>query len=163
MIKHTLDRRNNLLLAMGLVGISFGIIQWLANHIIVSINTTSSLPQPAFLVIKNQPVERGQYVAFNPPSNPFYSTTKPFIKIVGGIPGDTLSFQHQQFYVNGKFIGLVKAKSSKGFPLTPSQAGVLPHDEYFVYAPNPNSFDSRYQEMGWIHRCQFIGRAYPVF
>jgi len=138
-------------------------MHWLSQRIIVSINTMTSLPQAAFLVLKGKPVLRGEYVAFNPPPNPLYTSQKPFIKIVGGVPGDRVSAKNSQFYINGKFIGLAKPISSKGYPLKTGPTGVLPKDEYFVYAPNPNSFDSRYEAMGWINKSRFIGRAYPVF
>jgi conjugal transfer pilin signal peptidase TrbI len=155
--------KHHLLKMVSLMAVLALSIQWLSHRIIFSINTTTSLPQAAFLIIKGKPVTRRQYVAFDPPQNPLYTSHKPFIKIVGGIPGDTVSRLKTQYAINGHFMGLAKPISSKGVLLKPGPTGVLPKDEYFVYAPNPNSFDSRYQAMGWINKSRFIGRAYPVF
>lgn len=147
---------------MGL-GITLSAIYLLSCHIALMVNVSSSLPHTIFIVIKGQPVQKGDYVAFYPPTNPLYGHDKPFIKRIGGVPGDHITESKDVFYINGKEIGRALSHSSKGIPLTKNRTGTLKSGEYFVYAPHPRSFDSRYGEMGFISQINFIGHAYPLF
>lgn len=129
----------------------------------LNINLTRSLPQTVFLIIKDQSIYRGSYLAFYPPINTIYKTTQSFIKIVGGISGDVVREEQGLFYVNNRKIGYAKSFSSKSIPLTKAKVGVIPKGYYFVYSPHPDSFDSRYAEIGLVPQERIIGRAFPLF
>lgn len=134
------------------------------NHCIsFNINLTNSLPQTVFLVIKDQSIFSGNYLAFYPPTNSIYKDNQSFIKIVAGSSGDIVRDQDGIFYVNNKKIGYAKPFSSKGIPLTKAKTGIIPKGYYFVYSPHPDSFDSRYAEIGLVPQERVIGRAFPLF
>jgi len=50
-------------------------------------------------------------------------------------------------------------KTSKGKPLTPISAKVIPKNYVFVAGDNPNSFDSRYEEFGLVPVQKIWGKA----
>ena len=127
----------------------------------IMINATGSLGNWAFLIEKGViPQEKGKYIAFIPPSNPYY--TKTFIKIIGGVSGDEVTQQDRIYYVNGTRIGKAKEVSLKGEPLDMGPVGAIPEDHYFVYTPMKDSYDSRYKTIGWIPKGLVVGTAYPI-
>jgi conjugal transfer pilin signal peptidase TrbI len=65
--------------------------------------------------------------------------------------------RHEHFAGQAKTIGL------DGQALQPGPTGVLPAGRFYVYAPHPDSLDSRYALTGWIHQRQIIGRAHALF
>ena len=67
------------------------------------------------------------------------------------------------FYINDNYVATAKTHSLKGEPLTPSSEGVLGKGQYYVFTPHKDSFDSRYQKMGWVNQEQIIGVAYPLW
>jgi conjugal transfer pilin signal peptidase TrbI len=148
-------------------GLTVLTLLYLSQAMSIAINTTGSLPQHVFLVIKHQPLHRGDYVAFYPPPNPFYAGHQLFIKRVAGIAGDKVKRQGHCFYVHSnrvnQRIGIAKPQSRRGIPLHLGKTGHLEQGEYFVYTPHPDSFDSRYQELGWVKEVQVAGRAFPLF
>ena len=104
---------------------------------------------------------RGDYVYFVPPDNPYYRDTA-FVKIVAGAGGDIVRREGRNFYVNDRFIGAAKAVSRTGNPLTPGPVGLIPQGQYFVFTPHRDSYDSRYEDIGWIGRASVIGVAKPI-
>lgn len=128
----------------------------------VGFNITHSLPGYVYLIEKDvAPVKDGVF-AFHPPKNP-YQNTHYFVKLIKGVPGDVVTWQGQDFFINGIPLGTAKPVSIDGKPLTKSGAGVIPQGYYFVWTPHKDSFDSRYGEIGWIHESAFIGRAQFIF
>jgi conjugal transfer pilin signal peptidase TrbI len=147
-----------------LLAIAFGIMTviYITSNYSLMINGTGSLGNWAFLVKHGTlPTKVGQYAAFYPPANPYYDN-KPFIKIVGGMEGDTVAVQDRLYSIGGKEIGLAKEFSLKGDKLDPSPAGIIPAGQYFMYATHKDSYDSRYLQMGWISEGSIIGIAIPV-
>ena len=138
-------------------------ILWLSKHIILAMNTSNSLPQTSFLIIKGKAIKRGDYVAFYAPSNPLYPGTLLFVKQVAGVEGDKVSEKDNVFHVNHQKIGLAQPHSSKGIPLHKGSTGIIPRGHYFVYTSHPRSFDSRYAEMGWVPLSHVVGRGLPLF
>lgn len=139
------------------------LINLFKNHVIILINTTCSLPQKVFLVIKDKAFNKNEYIAFYAPYNRFYDNEVPFIKKVGGIADDKMTEINRLFYINYQKIGYAKLFSSKGIPLTKAKTGIIPKGYYFVYSPHPDSFDSRYAEIGLVPQERVIGRAFPLF
>lgn len=127
-------------------------------------NYTESLPQPFFVVEKNILPEKGQFIAFRVPRNPYYQEGTEFVKIVGGVTGDVVSMDSERnFYVNGHLIGKAKEHSKTGQPLATGPVGRIPAGRYFVYTPHKDSYDSRYKDIGWVSKTQVVGKAITPF
>lgn len=85
------------------------------------------------------------------------------IKRIIGLPGETVQIKKGKAYINGK-----KLKSDiYGITDYIDEAGVaksaqkLGKDEYFCLGDNrPVSYDSRYEEVGPVHRSQIIGKVW---
>lgn len=125
-------------------------------NFIFGINSSTSLPHRLFLIHKAKQPARGQYVAFR-----WNGTT--FVKILAGVPGDSVMRKDRDFFVNGEFVGSAKTHALSGSSLEAAPAGVIPLGRYFVAAPHPDSLDSRYAPPGLIAQSQIIGRAYALF
>lgn len=126
----------------------------------LGINGTDSLPGLFYLVLKNEvPDTRGDLIAFYPPANRFYSPRMFFIKKAIGLPGDVVSRKEEDFYLNNGYIATAKTHSHSGVLLKPGPTGVIPDSKYFVWTPHPDSYDSRYEDIGWISKDRIIGRA----
>ena len=142
----------------------FLVLMALGHFFTLSINFTQSLPNHVFVVLKyDRAISRGDYVAFLHPGGGPYPPGAPFVKIAAGVPGDTVQSLDRMYYVNGRPVGQAKQYSKTGMPLRPGPTGVLPDGFFYVYTPNPDSFDSRYDGTGWIHERRFVGRAIPLF
>ena len=129
----------------------------------LGVNATESLPHSLYLIHKGESIKRGDYVAFRWDGGGPYPAGVTFIKIVAGVPGDTISRINRTYYVNGSFVGTAKPYAKDGQPLALMETGVLKRDEYYVQAPHPDSLDSRYRLSGWIPKDRIIGRAYALF
>ena len=127
------------------------------------LNATKSLPNTLYLIHKGESVKRGDYVAFRWQGGGPYPAGVTFIKIVAGVPGDTVSRVDRAYFVNGNYVGTAKTHAKSGEPLELMETGVLQADEYYVHAPHPDSLDSRYRLTGWIPKDRIIGRAYALF
>lgn len=125
-------------------------------NFVFGINSSASLPHRLFLIHKGKQPARGQYVAFR-----WNGTT--FVKILAGVPGDSVARKERDFFVNGEFVGTAKTHGLSGASLDAAPAGVVPLGRYFVAAPHPDSLDSRYSPPGLIEQSQIIGRAYALF
>lgn len=153
------------------IGLTVGIILliWLVSLLLspwyrLGINGTDSLPGTLYLVFKHEnPDTRGNLVAFYPPENRFYPKDMFFIKKAIGMPGDKVTRQGQDFYLNGEYIATAKTHSQSGKLLDPGPTGIIPNDHYFVWTPHPDSYDSRYEDIGWIPKDRVIGRAVRLF
>ncbi len=130
---------------------------------LILINITNSLPNKLFIVDKWQiPKEKSQYFAFISPNNPYYQNNI-FVKQVAGLEGDLVKIHHHELYINHQYLGKIKTLSQKGYPLKASHSGRINKDYFFAYSPHIDSYDSRYEEIGWISKSHVVGRAYPFF
>lgn len=78
-----------------------------------------------------------------------------YVKRVIGQPGDTIGFSDGALSLNGRPLSEPYVSSE-----TDDMTVVLGPDEYFVLGDNrAESYDSRAEDMGSIHRDQFLGRA----
>lgn len=167
---------------LGAIGIAVaawaGIRDWSQAHAFM-INATDSLPNWAFFVEKNVLPTRGQYVFFRVPETPlvvahFGANTKPFGKLVYGMPGDVVArydelvsrgrYDEVEHWVmvNGVRVAPLKPLSKRGEPLTAGPTGVVPKGCYFVATPHVDGFDSRYADIGWVCAKQIVGTGTPV-
>lgn len=101
----------------------------------------------------------------------FHATkTDDYVKRIIGLPGDTISYQNDQLYVNGKpvqepYLDKYKAQLPKGELLTPDfnlkeKTGLLrvPKGKIWVMGDNrQNSEDSRF--FGFVDEKQIIGQV----
>lgn len=141
----------------------FCLIWFLTYHYGIQNNISDSLPQKVFLVLKNTLPQKNDFVAFKAEGNGVYRADTVFVKKVAGIAGDRVSVKDRIFTVNDKAIGKAKEHSKKGMPLELGPIGTIPNGEYFVFTPHKDSFDSRYQNIGWIKQDAIIGRAIALF
>lgn len=132
-------------------------------NFVFGLNSSTSLPQHVFLIHKGEQPARGQYVAFRWEGGGPHPAGTTFVKILAGVPGDTVTRIDRDFFVNGERIGTAKTHGRSGVPLDPGPTGVIPPGRYFVSASNPDSLDSRYRVPGLIAQDQIIGRAYALF
>ena len=134
---------------------------WSQDHFIL-VNQTQSLPNWIFIVDKGVPAKQGDMVAFVPGPNPYYPEDLPFVKIVRGVPGDTVSIEGVEIAVNGERLGAIKSLTGANPNVTAMDPGTIPEGQYFVWSPSPDSFDSRYKEIGYVENTRIIGRARPL-
>lgn len=136
---------------------------WFHSHYTLGLNATHSLPGTLYLIERGVLPQRGEHVAFRWAGGGPYPAGVTFIKVLAGQPGDTVARDGTTFVVAGTTLGQAKPTSRRGEPLEPGPTGTLPEGRYFVFAPHPDSLDSRYALTGWIAREQFIGRARAIF
>lgn len=149
-------RLRNYLGLVLLVGLVWGYaLLWLAQHYRVAGNETASLPDKFFILsltgqgIRHAPLVRGSLVAFRVGfAVRHYPAGMVFIKRVVGLPGDAITWQGDSVYVAGARVGVAKLRNRFGEAMPRTPPGVIPAGHYFVATPHPDSYDSRYAEIG---------------
>lgn len=128
-------------------------------------NTTNSLPQKFFLVQKEKIPQKNEYALFYK-ENQWYQI--PFTKKVIGVQGDKINEINNSFWISSNsrpFLtpaGVAKEYSISGDKLTKTKEKTIPKDYFYFYASHENSLDSRYEEIGLIHKSDIIGKAIPL-
>ncbi len=109
-------------------------------------------------------INRNDIIAFKLKTKP-----KPFVKVVKGLPNDTLEFKGNYAYINGKllvnsegkpYIFSERAKRILSIPLINNK---IPDNMYLVLGNKireEDSFDSRY--FGYISKEQIIGKVVKI-
>lgn len=100
--------------------------------------------------------KRGEIVLFNSP----YKDGRQFVKRLIGLPGERISVQKGEVYINGKLLLL------PGVHVVPDYSYmdevIVPENTYFVLGDNRgNSADSRV--WGFVPRSEFLGKAIFTF
>jgi conjugal transfer pilin signal peptidase TrbI len=127
------------------------------------VNETASLPNWAFVVDRrNRRPRRGDLVQLIAPDNPYYPHGAAFVKHIWGLPGDVVTRKGREYFVAGHDVGAAKPLSQTGRATTLGPTGIIPPGRYYVGAASPDSFDSRYAQIGWIAADRVIGVAEPV-
>lgn len=134
----------------------------------LAFNVSDSLPGTVFLVRKGHPAGQGDLVAFRYGGGGPYERGSLFLKQVAGIPGAIVTRRdtgngYRDYFINGRYVGQAKPKSSTGRPLEPGPTGVIPQGYYYMTSPHPDSLDSRYALVGWVTDEQIVGQAFRVF
>ncbi|MFN6414722.1 MAG: signal peptidase I [Pseudomonadota bacterium] len=133
-------------------------IGFLGEHLHVIKNTTHSMPERYFVHFSHLKPKRGDITLVY---NTF--TQGNLIKRIIGEEGDKVSYDKQgEIWVGNKRVGKVYPTTRDGRPLRPIPTLVIPKGYVFLYAPHPRSFDSRYREVGLVHRHQLQGRLIAV-
>lgn len=147
--------------------VAYPLTQWVKSYIEFDFNMTPSLPYHFLVVMKWLPPERDQLIAFYYKKNPFYPVEQLVAKRLLGLAGDKIGNHSGWFYVNERAVGYAKftvTPSKKlGRTLNPGPTGEIPVGQYYVSGDHPDSFDSRYADVGWIKSNQVVGRAYALF
>jgi len=108
------------------------------------------------------PPERGDIIVFEPPVG---GPSKPYIKRVIGVPGDRVTFENGNVYVNAEL--LPEDYIDDGITDCPSSSrncdlGVIPEGKIFVLGDNrDNSSDSR--SFGVVDVDAIIGKAWITY
>lgn len=133
-------------------------IVFLLSNIEIGINTSQSLPDKVFLTIKRLPPVRDGCVEyfFDKDFGQFKAGDR-FVKIVKGLPGDTILEKGGSIYINDVFI----SKASQTIPGTSSQ--VIKAGHFYVHGVHDRSFDSRYLSHGLVNSSKVIGRSFVIF
>ena len=103
--------------------------------------------------------ERGDIVIFKYPDD----ESVDYLKRIIGLPGETVEIISGKVYINGKKLksdiyGITKYIDEPGIAEEPLELG---KDEYFCLGDNrPVSYDSRYEEVGSVHRSEIIGKVW---
>lgn len=142
------------------IGVFLGSLVLISQFVIVRWNLSNSLPGRMFIgtTWKFTP-KRGDTITFD---HPMFGA--PIAKIVAGVAGDEVYTLSGHIIINGADRGLVLDKSPRsGKPLTPIQPCIIPEGYVYVWAPHPESFDSRYAEIGLIHISRIKERLWRVF
>lgn len=135
----------------------------LGNYYGIHINSSHSLPYKVFVIKKGVLPSRGDITSFRLYNNARYPDGTIMTKIVGGVEGDKVTLNNHEFHINDEMLVTAKTHSLKGDPLEPGPTGRIPKGEYFVYGTHEDSFDSRYQLLGWINYEDILGVAYPLW
>jgi conjugal transfer pilin signal peptidase TrbI len=129
----------------------------------IGYNETDSLAGRWYIVVEGTPpTQRGELLGYRGGVNKRYPKSIVWVKRIGGMPGDTVAVAGRWFNINELAL-YAKPETSIGEPLDLGPTGVIPQDHYFVYTTHPDSYDSRYADIGWITPEQVIGRAYEIF
>lgn len=145
-------------------GIAAAAFAWCGTHYRLALNMSNSLPQSMYLVVLgSQPTGVGDFVAFEWQREQFYRRDWTFVKRVAGLPGQTVTVNGRNVYIDGKPVGYAKTVSSHGVPLEPIHPGVIPHGYIYAAASHTDSLDSRYSVTGLIQSTRIVGKAYAIF
>ena len=143
------------LLAFLCAFLSLGI---LSQYINIVINHSDSVPYKIFLNFTQQTPQTGDYTLI---FNHFYQGN--IIKRIIGKEGDFITYDKDKIlYVGHQKIGRIQSETSFGKHLTPIENKRISKDFVFLYSPHEKSFDSRYQEVGLVHKKDLQGLLVPV-
>ncbi len=107
--------------------------------------------------------QKGDVIVFQAPTD----ENKDFIKRVMAVPGDTISIQNGDVYVNGVMVDESEyldstVETGAGAFMSEGEEIVVPEGEYVVMGDNRNaSSDSR--EWGFLDREEIIGKSFFVY
>jgi signal peptidase I len=107
------------------------------------------------------PPERGDIIVFNPPVD---GESKPYIKRVIGLPGETVSVHDDAVYVDGQRLTEPYLEGERSFCAGQNECPevVVPEKSVFVMGDNrDNSTDSR--KFGPVSTDRIIGKAWITY
>ena len=149
-------------LALAFIGLWLILTLVSMSGVSVKITRSESLNHSVFLLRKaDGPFAKGEYAAFRAPPNPYLSGE--FLKIVKGVPGDEVRIEGDIVFVNDQMIGRAKPQTKMGRPLSIIESGIIPDDFYFMGGVHTDSFDSRYGEIGLVHKSNMTAKAKVIF
>lgn len=131
------------------------------------VNASPSLPCWAIWLTRGAEPGKGDLVLFVPPRSDllqlhFGKEPRLFGKRVLGTPGQHVTREGRQFFVDGVPVALAKPMTRTGEPLALGPTGTIPKGCYFVGSPHKDGFDSRYAAIGWICRPRILGTGRAI-
>lgn len=149
-------------ISWGVLAVFASSLFWMSRYYALEITITQSVPYHLFWLKKGVLPQKNEWVSFMAPQNGVYPHKTVFTKQLVGVAGDVVRIKGREFFLNGKFMAFAKTHRTTGEPLALGPSGVIPSKHYFVHGPHQDSFDSRYQNMGWINENQILGTAVPL-
>jgi conjugal transfer pilin signal peptidase TrbI len=131
------------------------------------LNASPSLPNWAFWLDKRAPIARGSLIFFDPPPSAlverhFGPGPQMFGKRVLGLPGDVVSHDGMDVFINGEKVATRLAVTRLGVPLTRGPAGTIPANCYYTGTDHPRGLDSRYGAIGFVCGKQILGSGRAI-
>lgn len=84
-----------------------------------------------------------------------------YVKRVIGLPGETIQIKGDDIYIDGEVLDEDYGKDPMTYSGIASEPITLEADEYFLLGDNREiSFDSRYEQVGTVHKDQIEGKAF---
>ena len=161
-------RRRWLLAAgVGLALLGAGELSDFAQGHALLVNASPSLPCWAIWLTRGAEPSKGDLVLFIPPHSDllerhFGKEPALFGKRVLGMPGQHVTREGRQFFVDGVPVPLAKPVTRTGEPLALGPTGTIPKGCYFVGTAHKDGFDSRYAAIGWICRPRILGTGRAI-
>lgn len=143
-------------LALAFLGSCYLLLDGIATPIVgIRINSTDSMPYTLLLSRKGvDSPTKGMLVSFRHPKS-----IERLLKEVVGLSGDAIENLEGHILVDGRDCGTPVRESS----LTAVDPGAIPEGYVYVYAPHPESFDSRYREFGLVAEDDLEEVLWPLF
>lgn len=85
-----------------------------------------------------------------------------FFKRVSGVPGDVITVNEREVFVNGVSVGRAKTHAHDRRPLEPIGATVIPPSFFYVQGTSADSFDSRYRSSGLVRAGDVKAKVQPL-
>jgi conjugative transfer signal peptidase TraF len=126
------------------------------------ISKSSSLPYKVYFLVKGNNWQKGDVVAIKNFVTS-YTQNQHFTKQIAGTAGDVITVANDYILVNGIKFAKLKTQTKDHKKLTPIVEQTIPQQCFFVLAQHNDSFDSRYQEFGLVHKDYIEGKAYPIW
>lgn len=131
------------------------------------LNASPSLPNWAFWLDKRAPIERGSLIFFEPPPSAlverhFGPGPQMFGKRALGLPGDLVSHEGMDVFINGQKIATRLSVTRLGVKLTRGPAGAIPENCYYTGTEHPRGLDSRYGAIGFVCAGQILGSGRAI-
>lgn len=146
-------------IAMGLIGAGCFVLLF---RTFFALNATWSLPEwgwfkvPSVLIVSD--FEVGDKIEFeNPVESPWTS-----VKIIYGLEGQVVSVEGQNVYLDGEYVARAKTHARSGRELKVTKGGVIPAGKAFVLGSHRDSWDSRYEEIGFIPLDGVLSKLYAL-
>lgn len=130
----------------------------LVSFLFIRINLTKSVPYTVFWLQKVDRPHIGEYIAFSHPKN-----GEKMVKQYIARGGEKIEFFGNRIIVAGEDRGEILERSQSGNIYTPIQFDKVPEGFVFVWGSHKESFDSRYEEFGFIPEENILEVLWPIF
>ncbi|MGP1715690.1 MAG: signal peptidase I [Methylophilus sp.] len=128
----------------------------------IAINNDVSLPGTFFIIHYGEKPDINDMVAFKQNAK-YVPPNHKLVKILSGKPGDSIVVKERDVYLNGTYVGHAKPLTRKGNPLTPVTETKVPPGKFYVVGTHKDSYDSRYEEFGFLDASAIEGTVYAIF